>query len=280
MQSRKRILFLLPVVALVAVASPAAAQESGAVTDTIRVYGPGGPLPAVRQAAAEFGRRRGAHVEVMGGPTPEWLARARGDADVIFAGSGHMMADFVAQLDSGTAGRMDPSTIRPLYLRPVAILVRKGNPRGISRFEDLLKPGVRVLVVQGSGQTGLWEDVAGRTGDIEVVRAFRRNIAAMAPNTGIAKDRWTADTTLNAWLVWNIWQIANPDLADLVPIREPWLIYRGTGVALTHGGRDKPLAREFADFLGSADGAAIFRKWGWISEPPDPQAVAPLPDDE
>ncbi|CAN5244450.1 AcfC family putative adhesin [soil metagenome] len=269
MQFRNSILFLLPAIALLGGVGTAVGQERGPVTDTIRVYGPGGPLPAMREAAAEFGSRRGVHVEVVGGPTPQWLAKARGDADVIFAGSGHMMADFIMQLDSGTAGRLDPSTIHPLYLRPVAILVRKGNPRGISRFEDLLQPGVRVLVVQGSGQTGLWEDVAGRTGDIEVVRAFRRNIAAMAPNTGIAKDRWTADTTLNAWLVWNIWQIANPELADLVPIREPWLIYRGTGVALTHGGRTKPLARGFAEFLSSADAARIFQKWGWITEAPN-----------
>jgi accessory colonization factor AcfC len=258
-------------------AAPAAAQQAPAQSDTLRVYGPGGPLPAMREAAAAYGQRHGVHVEVVGGPTPQWLAKARTDADLIFSGSGHMMTDFIMQLDSG-AGRIDAATVLPLYLRPVSILVRKGNPRGIASFEDLLQPGLRVLVVQGAGQTGLWEDVAGRTGDIEVVRAFRRNIAAMAANTGIARDRWVADTTLDAWLVWNIWQIANPELADLVPISEPWLIYRGVGVALTHGGRDKALAREFVQFLGSADGARIFRRWGWITEPPTARAATQTPD--
>lgn len=247
---------------------PVAGQESRGALDTLRVYGPGGPLPAMREAAAEFGARRGIHISVVAGPTPQWLSRARNDADLIFSGSGHMMTDFINQLDSGTAGRIDASTVLPLYLRPAAILVRKGNPRGIRAFTDLLQPGVRVLVVQGAGQTGLWEDVAGRTGDIDVVRAFRRNIAAMAPNTGIARDRWVADTSLHAWLVWNIWQVANPEIADLVPIGEPWVIYRGVGVALTHGGRDKPVAREFVTFLGSPDGAQIFRKWGWMTEVP------------
>jgi accessory colonization factor AcfC len=257
-------------------AAPAAAQQAPA-PDTLHVYGPGGPLPAMREAAAAYGQQRGVHVEVVGGPTPQWLAKARSDADLIFSGSGHMMTDFIMQLDSG-AGRIDPTTVLPLYLRPVSILVRKGNPRGISRFEDLLQPGVRVLVVQGAGQTGLWEDVAGRTGDIAVVRAFRRNIAAMAANTGIARDRWVADTTLDAWLVWNIWQIANPELADLVPISEPWLIYRGVGVALTHGGRDKPLAREFVQFLASADGARIFARWGWMTEAPAAPGGTQPPD--
>ena len=69
-----------------------------------------------------------------------------------------MMTDFVRQLgdtaDGGPrAGRIDESTIVPLYLRPAAILVRKGNPKRITRFEDLLRPGMKVLVVQGPVRT-------------------------------------------------------------------------------------------------------------------------------
>jgi accessory colonization factor AcfC len=180
-----RVLGCLAIVALAA--APIAvldAQGAPAPAETLHVYGPGGPLPAMREAAAAFGRRRGVVVEVTAGPTAQWLDRARRDADVIFSGSEHMMTDFVGQLKASDSTAIDESTITPLYLRPAAILVRKGNPRRIRRFEDLLNPGVKVLVVQGAGQTGMWEDVAGRTGDIEVVRAFRRNIAAFAPNSG------------------------------------------------------------------------------------------------
>ena len=35
-----------------------------------------------------------------------------------------------------------------LYLRPVAILVRPGNPKGIRGFRDLLAPGVKVLTAK------------------------------------------------------------------------------------------------------------------------------------
>ena len=55
--------------------------------------------------------------------------------------------------------------MHPLFLRPATILVRPGNPGHITGVADLLKPGHRVLVVNGAGQQGLWEDVAGRLGD-------------------------------------------------------------------------------------------------------------------
>lgn len=251
---------------------PVAARPTSAAVqaarDTIRAYGPGGPLPAMTEAAAAFERQRGVHVVVTGGPTPQWIAQARDDADVIFSGSEHMMTDFVKSLGDATAGRIDESTITPLYLRPSAILVRPGNPRGLRRFEDLLQPGVKVLAVQGAGQTGLWEDMAGRTGDIEVVRALRRNIGAVAANSGEAKQIWTTDTSFDAWLIWSIWQVANPTLADVVAIADPWVIYRDAGVALTMRGRERPVARQFAAFLQSAEGARIFAKWGWKTDRP------------
>jgi accessory colonization factor AcfC len=245
---------------------PAAAQGRAplptASRDTLRLYGPGGPLPAMREAAAAFGRARGITVQVTGGPTPEWLERARADADLIYSGSEHMMTDFIRQME----GRVEESTVQPLYLRPSAILVRPGNPRGIRGFADLLRPGIRVLVVQGAGQTGLWEDMAGRRGEIQTVRALRRNIAAFAANSGEARQRWMQDTQIDAWIIWNIWQVANPALADLVEVEEPYRIYRDAGAALTRRGAARPEARQFLAFLQSREGAAIFARWGWTTQ--------------
>lgn len=247
------------------------AQSTAAPAETLYVYGPGGPLPAMRDAAAAFGRTHGVHVAVTGGPTPQWLAKARTDADVIFSGAEHMMTDFERQLSDSTGGatassRIVPTTITPLYLRPSAILVRKGNPKRIRSFEDLLRPGVRILVVQGAGQTGLWEDMAGRTGDIEVVRAFRRNIGAVAPTSGDARALWIDDPGFDAWIIWNVWQVANPELADLIPVAPRWRLYRDAGVALTGRGNDRRHARDFVTFLQSPDGARIFARWGWITK--------------
>jgi len=245
-----------------------------APAETLFVYGPGGPLPAMKELGADFERLHGIHVIVTGGPTPQWLSMARANADVIFSGAENMMTDYVNQLvdtskaagdSTAPAGRIDEATIRPLYLRPAAMLVRPGNPKHVRRFEDLLKPGMKVLVVQGAGQNGLWEDIAGRTGDIGIVRAFRRNIGAVAANSAIAKQRWASDSTFDAWIIWNIWQVANPKLADAVPLAGRWRIYRDAGVALTVKGREREHARQFAAYLESPAGARVFAKWGWMT---------------
>lgn len=236
---------------------------SSAMAQSLRVYGPGGPAPAMKEAATVFSRAHKVKVEVTAGPTPEWKARAIKDADVIFSGSESMMTDFLA-----TFPDVDPKTVMPLYLRPSAILVRPGNPKRIKGIQDLLTPGRRILVVQGSGQGGLWEDVAGRLGDIRSVRAMRSNIVAFADNSGKAKQTWQTEPSIDAWLIWNIWQVANPALADVVEIEPDYRIYRDAGVALTRRGRGNSHARTFVDFLASPQGAAIFAKWGWVTSSP------------
>lgn len=250
-----------PCLLLLAFALAALAPMAARAAEPMHVYGPGGPLPAIKQAAEAFGRAHGVTITVTAGPTPKWLAEAKQDADVVFSGSETMMTDFIAALGE----RIDPATVRPLYLRPVAILVRPGNPAGIKGFADLLKPGHRILVVNGAGQNGLWEDVAGRLGSIGTVAAFRRNIASFAQNSAKARQAWIDDSSLDAWLIWNIWQVANPTLAQVVPIEPEYRIYRDTAVALTRRGEQRPEAKAFAAYLASPEGAAIFARWGWLT---------------
>jgi len=246
-------LLAVALVSTMSVSSPAFAGEP------LHVYGPGGPLPAMNEAAAVFERAHGLQVKVVAGPTPQWIDEAKSDADLIFSGSEYMMSDFIAEMPD-----IDPASARALYLRPAAILVRPGNPEHITGIADLLKPGHRILVVNGAGQQGLWEDVAGRLGSIESVRAFRANIATVAANSGQARQAWIADKSLDAWLIWTIWQKANPTLADQVSVEPQFAIYRDTGIALTKRGEDRPETREFAAFLGSPTASAIFAKWGWL----------------
>ena len=228
--------------------------------DEINVYGPGGPAPAMQEAAKAFGAAHDVTVNVSAGPTAQWVEKARQDADVIFSGAENMFTDFAKALP----GAFELKDAYPLYLRPVAILVRPGNPKNIRGFRDLLAPNVKVLTVAGAGQTGLWEDVAGRTGDIKMVRAFRKNMVfPEAANSGAAKQQWIDQKDIDAWLIWNIWQVANPELAQVVEMDEPFRVYRDAGVVLTRKGTGVPRAREFVEFLSSPAGRSIFAKWGW-----------------
>lgn len=237
------------------------APHARAAENVLHVYGPGGPAPAMKEAAEMFGKQHKVQVEVVAGPTDSWLEKAKQDADVVYSGAEYMMSDFVRAL----GGAIDESTINVLYLRPAAILVRPGNPQHIRGFQDLLRPGLKILVVNGAGQSGLWEDVAGRQGEVKTVRAFRKNIVAFASNSAEAKKTWSEKPEIDAWLIWNIWQVANPTVADVVPLEKTYAIYRDTGVALTQRSKDNALAQQFVQFLQSQSGAQIFAKWGWIT---------------
>ena len=245
----------------VAIAILALAAGIARGEEKLLAYGPGGPAPAMKEAATAFSKLRGVEVEVVAGPTDTWIGKARQDADVIFSGAEYMMTDFVKAME----GRIDEASIVSLYLRPSAILVRPGNPRKIGDLPDLAKPGMKVMVVQGAGQTGMWEDMAGKQGDIRLVRDLRRNIVLHAANSGAAKQAWIDRKEIDAWIIYNIWQVANPTLADLVPVSKDHVVYRSCGAAFTQRGKERPLAKEFVAFLQSKEGAAIFRKWGWMA---------------
>ena len=208
--------------------SMAAAQAA----EPLHVYGPGGPLPAVKEAADAFGRAHGIEVVV-----------------------------------TAFGGQIDSHGVAPLYLRPSTILVRPGNPRHIAGLADLLKPGHKIIVVNGSGQGGLWEDVVGRLGDIRSVRALRGNIALFAAASADAKQAWTTDPSFDAWLIWNIWQVSNPTIASQVAVEPKYRIFRDTGVVVTQRGAARPEAKAFAAYLASPEGAKIFAHWGWIAAP-------------
>jgi accessory colonization factor AcfC len=246
----------IAVAAALALSIPAVASAG----ETIHVYGPGGPMPPMKEAATTFGTAHGVTVDVTAGPTPTWIEKAKTDADVIFSGSETMMTDFIGALGD----KVDTTTVRPLYLRAAAILVRPGNPGHITGIKDLMKPGHHVLVVNGAGQNGLWEDIVGRTGDVGAIRAFRSNVVTYAANSALARQAWTTDTSLDAWVIWTIWQVSNPTLADQVVIEPEYQVYRDTGVALTKKGAQSADAKAFATYLESPEAALIFARWGWI----------------
>ena len=225
----------------------------------LHVYGPGGPAPAMQEAAKQFQNQTGIEVKVTAGPTKQWVDQAKVDADIFYSGSEAMMSD----LEITFLDQIVKLSVEPLYLRPAAILVRDGNPKHIKGFKDLANSNIKVLVTHGAGQVGMWEDIVGRTGTIQLTKDFRKNIALYAQNTGLAKKAWEEDKSYDAWLVFNIWGVNNPNIGQIVPIERDLVIYRDMGVALTERGEKNLETQKFIDFLKSSEGLVIFKKFGW-----------------
>ena len=53
----------------------------------LHVYGPGGPAPAMQEAAKQFQNQTGIEVKVTAGPTKQWVDQAKVDADIFYSGS-------------------------------------------------------------------------------------------------------------------------------------------------------------------------------------------------
>lgn len=231
--------------------SPASAQEQ-----VLRVYGPGGPLAPMQECAELFARRQGVEVKVIAGPEARWIEQAKADGDLIFGGAEYMLT----LLSQRYPGLIDEQSRISLYVRPAAILVRPGNPKGIRTLKDLARPGVALLDVNGAGQVGLWEDLAGAQG---LIPALQKNIRVSVATTAEAIDKWRALPELDAWITFESWHHRLKGETAVVRLPERQRLYRGTPIALATRTCQPELARKFMDFLKTPEAHAIFRKWGW-----------------
>jgi len=224
--------------------------------DTLFVYGPGGTGAAMEEAAKVFSKKNSIPVKVIAGPEAKWIEQANNKADIIFGGAEYMLDQFIMH----HPGMVDSTTRRELYKRGAGILVRPGNPKKITSLQDLTKPGLHLLNVNGAGQMGMWEDLAGRQNLIE---GIQKNIKKSFANTALAIDAWKSDKSYDAIIIFSSWYYRLKDVSQLIKIPPAQTVYRGTPVAITTITNQKREAHQFIHFLLSAQGHSIFNKWGW-----------------
>lgn len=240
----------------------AGVAQQGPKKPTLIIYGPSGPSPAINDAANAFAARFDVDVQVRSGPIDTWVDQAPKDADLVYSSAAFMMSRFLRTDEL----RLDPDSVTTLYIRPSVILVRPDNPKNVHDFPDLFKPGMRVMVVEGSGQTGLWEDMAGKFGSVQTLRTLRKNIVYFAPTSDDAMKMWKERDDIDAWITWNIWYMPLRDRAKLIVVSSEYRIFRQCSVAVTERGKAKPLASLFVEFLLSPEGSEIFASWGWAAQ--------------
>lgn len=226
----------------------------------VKLYGAGGPHTAFQKVATAWEAKTGQKVEIIAGPEKKWSPLAQADADILWGTSEQSMTAFLE-----TYKTFSSDQVEPIYIRPTIIAVKAGNPKNISGFDDLLKPGMKIIVTEGAGVyntsgTGAWEDVAGRLGKLEDVAAFRKNIAVFAKGSG-ASYRAFLSMDADAWITWPNWPASKGELAqvDISPERTVW---RDVNVALSPDA--DPEAQQFLDFLLTEEAQKLMLTEGWV----------------
>lgn len=235
----------------------ACVSAAPATQPVLHVYGPGGPLGPLRECGEAFGKDHGCEVDVVAGPEAKWADAAGHDADLVFGGAEYMLTTTAEH----HPGLIDESTRTDLWDRPAGILVRPGNPKHIASMADLAKQGVQIVDVNGAGQFGLWEDMAGRTPGL--IAAIRRNVAVTVQNSAEAIDVWNHRPQIDAWVTYESWHKRLPKQTDLVQVPDAERVYRGTPIAIAKPSKHPDLARQFIAFMQSDPGHNTFRRWGW-----------------
>lgn len=228
---------------------------------SVKLYGAGGPHTAFQTVADAWQKLSGHTVEIVAGPERTWSRKAQADADIIWGTSEQSMTAFLQTYKS-----FSPEQVDPIYIRPAIIAVRKGNPKKITGFDDLLTDGMKIVVTEGAGisntsGTGVWEDVAGRVGNLEDVRAFRRNIVAFASGSG-ASFKAFKEMDADAWITWPNWPVTNPDVLEAVELSDARKIWRDVNVALAPDA--DPEAKAFLDYLVTEEAQMLMLQEGWV----------------
>ena len=187
---------------------------------TLHAFGPGVPAPAMKEAAQVFETKAGVKIEVVAGPTGAWLERAKTEGDLIFSGSEVMMT---ISWQPWAARSPRRRSRRPTSGRPPSWCGR-AIPKASKGSPISSRAILRSWSSTTRGQQGLWEDMAGRTGEIAKVKALRSKIVAFAPNSAAARQTWIDRPEIDAWIIWMIWQVSSRNLADLVEVEPEYRI--------------------------------------------------------
>lgn len=227
--------------------------------------------PPTEEAARVFEKKTGTKVNVTFGGSGFVLSQMalakRGD--IYFPGS----SDYMELAKK--KGLVFPETEqRVVYLVP-AIGVQKGNPKGVRGLRDLTRPGLRVAIANPEGVcVGLYAvEVIETNLTVAEKAAFRNNLVNYTEScekTATAISLKAADAVLG----WEVFQHWDPDRIEVIPLKAEEITRIGyIPVGVSTLTKNRALAQKFIDFLLSAEGKEIFKKYHYLMSPEEAMAL-------
>ncbi len=232
---------------------------------SLHVYSSGAVAPPVKKCAEEFKAKYGIDFEFTVGKAEKLISEitALKEGDVLTCG-----AEFIFD-EAQVKGLIFGETRRSAGYRRSAILVSKGNPKGIESISDLATEGIRVGISIGGCLLGVWDEVTSKAGLIDKIR---KNITEFADGCG-AVVALINQKKVDAVIGWDAFQKLWPATLDIIDLPRELQVFRSTGIAVIQFTKHKETATQFINYATSEKGRKIFRLYGWIHTSPEPTYV-------
>jgi molybdate transport system substrate-binding protein len=226
----------------------------------LSVFAAAGAKPALDEVCSRYETKYQAEVEVAYGGGGEVLSQMElsHSGDIYVAPEQKFMEAAVEK------GVVMTDTVTAVAWMVPAIAVPAGNPAGIQTLADLARPGVRVAVTRG--ETTLLGKYAP---EIFAKAGLADEIGANIITEAARPDNLLTMLILgqvDAGIIWNFYAIQAPDDIEIIYLAPEEL----TGVgemraAVSAFTGDEAQARQFLDFLTSAEAKTVFQNLGYIT---------------
>lgn len=239
-----------------------AAPKKTAAAAALSVFAGTATKPVMADLGPAYEKKTGTKVEFNYGGSGALLTTITTEkvGDVYIPGSDDFMDR--AESKKNDAVLKDSRTILA-YLVP-AILVAKGNPKGIKTLKDLSRKGLRVVIGDTKSVClgAIAHDVLQKQGLWEAVKP---NVASFATS---------CEDTLNALLLgeadavigWDVYARQQPDKIEVVPLPAELATPRSVPAAVVKWSKQEQAARDFVAFCASPEGKEAFRKHSYTVE--------------
>lgn len=244
-------------ITIVETASPSpSASASGIHSDSLIVSVAASTTDAVNKLAESFQAQTGVKVKVNAGPSNGLATQILAGAPAnLFLSASKQWADKVN--DEGLV-----TTDIELLTNRLVIVVPKGNPAGIKSPHDLTKPAIKALALAGEAvPAGQYADQSlTKLGLLKQLTAEHRIARGQDVRAALAYvERGEAE----AGIVYATDAAIAPDVEiayEFDPSLHEQIVYV---LVLLKGADDQPAARQFYEFLQSAEAEQVFTSFGF-----------------
>jgi molybdate transport system substrate-binding protein len=242
---------------------PAATGGTSASSEKeITIFCAAGVKPAIDESARIYGQKYGIKLNINYGGGGEVLS------NMILAQSGDIYIApeqrFMKTARDKGAIKADTLVSSLAWMIPV-IGMKKGNPHKIQSLSDLAKPGIRV--VNGRAETTALGELVPQILDNAGLRdAVERNIITTVPQVNAIITMLIMEQA-DAGFIWHHFGTTNGSDIEIIWIPAELIPDIGeVQIAVSSFSREPESAQKYIEFLSSAEGKAIFAKYGYLAD--------------